>query len=79
MTAFGNGGSIISRRKPWIKPVRNLWERFVERGSAGGGTTNDDPSLQYVDPNAMDWTLFDNADWLWEFDNIPMPGTDFPG
>jgi hypothetical protein len=41
--------------------------------------TNDGPDLQYADPNAMDWTLFDNADWLWEFDNIPMPGTDFPG
>jgi hypothetical protein len=49
------------------------------QGSAGGGTTNDDPDLQYGDPNAMDWTVFDNADWLWEFDKIPMSVTDFPG
>lgn len=43
------------------------------KGSAqSGGATNDDAGLQYTDGQAMDWTLFDNCDWLWEFDNIPM-------
>jgi hypothetical protein len=35
--------------------------------------------LQYADPNAMDWTLFDNADWLWEFDNIPIVDAELSG
>jgi hypothetical protein len=50
------------------------------QGSAGRVTTNGDPGLQYTDPNQMDWTLFDNGDWLWDFDNnIPMPGTNMLG
>jgi hypothetical protein len=50
------------------------------KGSAGsGGMTNDDPGMPFADGQAMDWTLFDNSDWLWEFDNIPMPGADILG
>jgi hypothetical protein len=41
--------------------------------------TNDDPGLHYTEPEVIDWTLFDNADWLWEIDNIPMTGPDVPG
>ena len=41
--------------------------------------TNDDPGLHYTESEAIDWTLFDNADWLWEIDNIPMTGPDVPG
>ncbi|KAE9369652.1 hypothetical protein N431DRAFT_427821 [Stipitochalara longipes BDJ] len=51
-------------------------ESLEKTSSAGGGLSNDDTGLQYQDPNAMDWTLFDNCDWLWDLDNIPMPGAE---